>query len=90
MCGTSGPQSIDSCDPCSYFKPLGFKNSYPIKPGTGPNGVSQNQVRGLGVDAKRWAGCIRGGALYSESWTRLCQHFLNIVSLNIILYLPLC
>lgn len=90
MCGTSGPQSTDSCDHSSYFKPLGFKNPYPIKPGTGPNGVSQNQVRGLSVGAKRGAGCIRGGALYPESWTRLCQHFLNIVSLIIISYLPLC
>lgn len=82
MCGTSGPQSTDSCDHCSYFKP--------VKQGTGPNEVSQNQVRLVSMGAKRGAGYIRGGALYPESWTRFHQHFLNIVSYNIISYLPLC
>lgn len=87
MCETSGPQSTNSCDHFSYFKPLGSESSYPTKPGTG---VSQNQVRGLSVGAKRGASYIRGGALYPEPWTRLCQRFRNIVSFNISLYLPLC
>lgn len=90
MCETSGPQSTNSCDHFSYVKPLGSESPYPDKSGTGPNGVSQNQVRSLSVGAERGAGYIRGGALYPESWTILCQHFLNIVSFNISLYLPLC
>lgn len=87
MCETSGPQSTNSCDHFCYFKPLGSESSYPTKPGTG---VSQNQVRGLSVGAKRGASYIRGGALYPEPWTRLCQRFRNIVSFNISLHLPLC
>lgn len=87
MCETSGPQSTNSCDHFSYFKPLGSESSYPTKPGTGPDGVSQNQVRGLSVGAKRGASYIRGGALYPEPWTRLCQRFRNIVSFNISSYL---
>lgn len=61
MCETSGPQSTNSCDPFSYFKPLGSESSYPIKPGTGPNGVSQNQVRGLSVGGQTRVDYVRGG-----------------------------
>ena len=82
-CETSGPQSTNSCDHFSYFKPLGSESPYPVKPGTGPDGV--NQVRGPSVGAKRV-----GGASYPESRSRLRQHFLSIVSLNICSYLPLC
>lgn len=61
MCETSGPQSTNSCDHFSYFKPLGSKSSYPIKPGTGPNGVSQNQVRGSSVGSQTGVDYMRGG-----------------------------
>lgn len=86
MCETSGPQSTNSCDHFSYFKPLGSESSYPIEPGSGPNGVSQKQVRGLSVGDQTRVDYKRGGGFVSEPWTRLCQHFLNIVSLSIISY----
>lgn len=90
MCETSGPQSTNSCDHFSYFKPLSSKSSYPIKPGTEPKEVSQNQVRGLGVGGQTGVDYIRVRGLCPEPWTRLCQHFLNIVSFNIVSCLPSC
>lgn len=69
MWETSGPQSTNSCDHFSYVKPLGSESPYPVKSGTGPNGVRQNQVRSLSVGAERGAGYIRGGALYPEPCT---------------------
>lgn len=65
MCETSGPQSTNSCDHFSYFKPLGSESSYPIEPGTGPNGVSQKQVRGLSVGDQTRVDYKRGGGFVS-------------------------